>query len=171
MACLQADSVSYPRWTWPRLIAEPRQSTAVTRNADASRSTSGRISARVEIELSAGSRTTERPLPAVSIPTVIFLSVHVQSMVPIVAMIEPELPAARGPLRPVPAVFGQDTAALDFDELAPLRISASVRKHLILRSVLRSNLHVDTRRSHNHASCRRGFGFGSGGRGECLRRW
>lgn len=42
---------------------KPGQSTAVTWNARASKSSSGRISARVEIELRAGNRTREGPLP------------------------------------------------------------------------------------------------------------
>ena len=50
---------------------KPGQSTVLTWNSGASVSKSGRISTRVEIELRAGRRTTEGPLPASSMPTVV----------------------------------------------------------------------------------------------------
>jgi hypothetical protein len=43
----------------------------LTRNSGASLSKSGHISVRVEIELRAGRKTMEGPIPASSIPTVV----------------------------------------------------------------------------------------------------
>lgn len=58
----------------------PGQSTVQARNTGASLSKSGRISARVEIELRAGSSTTERPLPASSMPRVTSAPSHFQRL-------------------------------------------------------------------------------------------
>src|SRR5215831_9934788 len=59
----------------------PAQSTVLTRNSGANRSKSGYISARVEIELRAGRKTTDDPLPASSMPTVVMVFFHLEAIV------------------------------------------------------------------------------------------